>query len=547
MFPWKYCSYNVLCLIVALSFLVSESTAVSSIHLDASKDATWQDCVVSQTHPGYSGNGYLDFLQQSAWVEWSVLIEQAGDYEIMARYTTRNPRPVELLIDGQGKGTFSFSGTAFPNWDTETLSVGSLTRGEHKIRVFASQSLGPDLDSLSIQSKEASPPAAVQVLGPNSFLLVNEFVWSPAKSYRVGLSTSGELVLVDKNSVQVWNAGFTGGKKLWMQPDGNLIARNGADAAIWDSDTSHHSGAYLELNDAGRLSVIDGDARVWIDGIPRGTYTGPSSPDLQFPIRGIFYYAWFPETWTVNGKLAKFMPSLGYYNSGTLDVVESHVKSLDYAHVDLSIVSWWGPDQTSERSRITQLMDETMAQGSPLKWSVYQEDERLENDSPDLIRKDLDYLKKWFAWHPAYAHIDGRPVIFVYNEDGCTIADRWVSANSDRQWYVVLKVFPGFDTCRSQPDSWHQYGPGTATIQVKDYSYTISPGFWLADADRPLLDRVSRTGWSNNVRAMVDSGEPWQLITTFNEAGEGTMIESSPSWQSSSGYGWYLDSLHDIF
>jgi hypothetical protein len=46
---------------------------------------------------------------------------------------------------------------------------------------------------------------------------------------------------------------------------------------------------------------------------------------------------------------------------------------------------------------------------------------------------------------------------------------------------------------------------------------------------------------------MVDSGEPWQLITTFNEAGEGTMVESSSHhWQSGSGYGYYLDALNEI-
>jgi hypothetical protein len=43
---------------------------------------------------------------------------------------------------------------------------------------------------------------------------------------------------------------------------------------------------------------------------------------------------------------------------------------------------------------------------------------------------------------------------------------------------------------------------------------------------------------------MLASGERFQLITSFNEWGEGTAIESAPEWASASGYGAYLDALH---
>ena len=43
---------------------------------------------------------------------------------------------------------------------------------------------------------------------------------------------------------------------------------------------------------------------------------------------------------------------------------------------------------------------------------------------------------------------------------------------------------------------------------------------------------------------MLASGERFHLITSFNEWGEGTAIESAPDWATSSGYGLYLDALH---
>jgi hypothetical protein len=231
-----------------------------------------------------------------------------------------------------------------------------------------------------------------------------------------------------------------------------LIVRGNDNSPLWDTRTSNNDGARLIVDDGGRISVVLGLTPLWMTGLPRGRYQTPAaSEDLQFPIRGAFYYPWYPETWNVNGKPVKFMPELGLYNSGYPTVAESHIDALDYAYVDLSIASWWGPDTSLDKARITLLMDETIAMESRLKWTVYHEDERHEDRPPQWIKEDLDYLKKWFAWHPAWAHIDQRPVIFVYNEDGCEVADRWMKA-SGGEWYVVLKLFKGFTDCRTQPD-----------------------------------------------------------------------------------------------
>jgi hypothetical protein len=43
---------------------------------------------------------------------------------------------------------------------------------------------------------------------------------------------------------------------------------------------------------------------------------------------------------------------------------------------------------------------------------------------------------------------------------------------------------------------------------------------------------------------MISSGANFQLITTFNEWGEGSSVESARLWESRSGFGQYLDALH---
>jgi len=36
----------------------------------------------------------------------------------------------------------------------------------------------------------------------------------------------------------------------------------------------------------------------------------------------------------------------------------------------------------------------------------------------------------------------------------------------------------------------------------------------------------------------------WHLITSFNEAVEGTIIEATEDWDTESGMGYFLDALH---
>lgn len=105
------------------------------------------------------------------------------------------------------------------------------------------------------------------------------------------------------------------------------------------------------------------------------------------------------------------------------------------------------------------MMEETRRLKSSLKWTVYYEAEEDFNFSVSRIVEDLNYLKKWFAWHPTFAHKDGKPVIFVWNEGDCDVAARWSAAAKQAGWYVVLKLFRKYNECPkfNEIDSWHQY------------------------------------------------------------------------------------------
>jgi hypothetical protein len=265
---------------------------------------------------------------------------------------------------------------------------------------------------------------------------------------------------------------------------------------------------------------------------------------LKLPIRAVFYYPWFPEAWSQQGfdPYTNYHPTLGSYDLSDRDIIEQQISAMLYGHIQAGIASWWGQGSSTD-NRIHLML--SAAAGTAFRWSIYYEPEGTGNPDVNTLNADLVYLRNQYGNDPAYLRINGRFVVFVYADanDGCEMADRWSQANTVNA-YIVLKVFPGYQNCSSQPDGWHQYAPAKAADSQSHYSYTISPGFWKVGED-PRLDRNLST-WRQNINDMVASAADFQLITTFNEWGEGTAVESADEWASSSGYGAYLDALHDI-
>lgn len=268
-----------------------------------------------------------------------------------------------------------------------------------------------------------------------------------------------------------------------------------------------------------------------------------SNTELTFPIRAAFYYSWFPQAWTQSGifPYTNYYPSLGYYNSSDTAIIKQHISAMQYGKIQAGIASWWGQG-THTDGRISTILQ--ASDGTGFRWALYHEMEGSSDPTAAQIQNDLTYMKDRYWGDPNYLKIGGRPVVFVYanGADGCGMADRWKQGNTVNA-YIVLKVFTGYKTCVNQPQSWHQYSPAVATSSHAGYSYSISPGFWLKGQAVRLARDLTR--WQQNVRDMVASKAPWQLITTFSEWGEGTIVESAQEWASVSGYGTYLDALHN--
>jgi hypothetical protein len=272
----------------------------------------------------------------------------------------------------------------------------------------------------------------------------------------------------------------------------------------------------------------------------------PDTTQPAFPIRGAFYYGWYPELWAQGGLVpyTHYEPSLGYYESGDALVLRRHVEAMRYGGLDVGIWSWWGYGDPTDARFPAAL---AVARPTPFRWAIYYEREGYGDPDPDLIERDLVYILEHYASKPAYLTIAGRPVVFVYSADDtdCGVVDRWRRGNPG-DFYVVLKAFPGYRDCPSQPDGWHEYGanPETGVLGLDGLATTIMPGFWLADRQSSSLSRdLGR--WRAAAREMTMRGDPFQLVVSFNEWGEGTAIESATAWATPSSHGAYLDVLRE--
>jgi len=265
------------------------------------------------------------------------------------------------------------------------------------------------------------------------------------------------------------------------------------------------------------------------------------------PITAAFFYPWFPNAWDQGVfPFTNYTPSLGWYDSADPQTIDAQLDLASRAGLDAFIASWWGPGHHTDRA-MPALLDSTVRPGSSfpdMRWAVYYEEEGQSDPSPARIVEDLRYLKSKYFDHPGYLRVDGKPVVFVWADsgDGASMADRWARAKADfgGDVHLVLKVFSGYRDAGSQPDSWHQYGPASAYQEHLPHSAVVSPGFWLK-GQGPRLDR-DLARFQADLQRAKDSGAFWQLITSWNEWGEGTTVEPAVEYGTD-----YIDAIASVF
>ena len=128
--------------------------ATPAIYYEA-EDATFSNASYSAKHPGYTGTGFVDFINQpGGYIQWTVNVAQTGVYKVECKYANNDTdnRPADIIANGQ----VVTSSLAFPitnDWATWSY-VGTnalLSAGSNTIRILATGiDGGANIDHLKI-------------------------------------------------------------------------------------------------------------------------------------------------------------------------------------------------------------------------------------------------------------------------------------------------------------------------------------------------------------------------------------------------------------
>ena len=353
--------------------------------------------------------------------------------------------------------------------------------------------------------------------------------WTLAHARRVLAASDYPVMDVSQPDTPFYDLAFTPNQARGLRNVGGRFVFAG---------TAHD--AYTASDIAVRFTLTRGNTLAALRGPPADTSQPP------FPIRATFYYAWYPEAWTREQifPYTLFHPTLDYYSADDATVVRDHTDAMRYGHLNAAIYSWWGM-HTETDVRFWRYL--AAARTTPFRWAIYYEPEGYGDPSVERIHADLEYIRDTYAPLPAYLKVDGRFVVYVYGDprDSCATAERWRDANAAVGAYVVLKAFTDYRGCASQPSAWHEYSASHAEYSLAPDAYMVSPAFAERREASPRLAR-DPARFRQDLADMVASRAEWQLVETFNEWPEGTAVESAREWASPSGFGTYLDAMHDV-
>jgi hypothetical protein len=118
------------------------------------ESATRSGAVVSTANAGYTGSGFVDYVNSSGdFIEWTVNATAAGSRTLEFRYANGGnaDRPLEVKVNGAvASARVSFGTTgSWTTWKTVRITV-TLLAGDNKIRLSATGSSGPNVDSLTL-------------------------------------------------------------------------------------------------------------------------------------------------------------------------------------------------------------------------------------------------------------------------------------------------------------------------------------------------------------------------------------------------------------
>lgn len=249
---------------------------------------------------------------------------------------------------------------------------------------------------------------------------------------------------------------------------------------------------------------------------------------------------------------AHYYPLIGPYSSSDPDLIEYHLLLMKLAGIDGVLIDWYGTHDVFDyrpNKRNAEALIEGLGEVGLDFGIVYEEftaehvaEAEVMGSAVEAAQADLRYLQSEYFAHNRYIHIDGAPLLLAFGPRLFETPDEWA------------QIFAGIDPPPHFLTLWHQatdagkWAAGEFAWVDRGHLENLDAfyrdgvlGMAIGSAYPGFKDYYREGGWGDGLGWVVDhedgatfavtldradrSGVPFVQLVTWNDFGEGTMIE----------------------
>lgn len=247
-----------------------------------------------------------------------------------------------------------------------------------------------------------------------------------------------------------------------------------------------------------------------------------------------------------------YHPLTDSYASDDVVVLDYQCLLMKYSGIDGVMVDWYGTQQKNDypqNERHTKALLKAIEKAK-MKLAIVYEDATLDGlsdaDKQSQALSDMMYLNSDYFSSESYVKIGNRPLLMCFGPQQLTTPMGWnfaLGAISAKPQFVVLN---GFSHCTNDATYTNSQGeflwvnPNPTYSDVKNHSFYIGgamPGFHDHYKESgqgegyTYYDRENGALFKRQLDAAKNAGLEWVQISTWNDYGEGTIIEPTTEFK----------------
>ncbi len=247
-----------------------------------------------------------------------------------------------------------------------------------------------------------------------------------------------------------------------------------------------------------------------------------------------------------------FYPMIGPYASSDRDVIDYHLLLMKYAGIDGVIVDWYGTHNVLDYPLVKRNTDSLFNRMpyAGLQFGICYEDQTLGHvksianiDTVTAAQQDFAYLQSQYFNSSSYIKVNSQPLLLCFGPQGMKTTNDWQQAFSglSTKPRLLSLEYQGNVPGSSSSGEFAWVNSGNLT-DLQNFYQNRAPGLGTAFAGTypGFKDFYMQGGWGNTLFVIDHNGTttlqstlslakssnlPYLQLITWNDYGEGTMIE----------------------